>query len=95
VAQEASANLTQFLTEHVGLKPLEVAAVERGETVVRALDTSDKGDIAIFGIVAVDTQTHFGLFGTPAATADIETYAPSWTRQRRAPRRRSRNRDMA
>ena len=93
VAQEASANVTQFLTEHVGLKPLEVAAVERGETVVRALDTSDKRDIAIFGIVAVDmprdaylqrladfphslrrpTQTQFGLFGTPAATADIET----------------------
>jgi hypothetical protein len=91
-AQGTPTRLTEFLQGNIRLNRSELAAVERGEVVVKPLDTQDKRDIAVFGIVAVNvsresyverlsdfrsslrrpSHTQFGLFGTPAAPADVE-----------------------
>jgi hypothetical protein len=44
--------LAQFLSQSVKLDAAQVAAIERGEPVVRVLDTQHPRDIGVFGIIA-------------------------------------------
>jgi hypothetical protein len=46
--------LTQFLRQAIGLDPAQLAAIEQGEAVVKVLDTPNKRDVAIFGIITAD-----------------------------------------
>src|ERR1041385_5855759 len=48
---QAPARLTTFLTQSIGLDAAQLAALERGEPVVKVLDTHDRRDVAIFGII--------------------------------------------
>src|ERR1043166_1776167 len=48
---QAPARLTGFLTESIGLDTAQLAALERGEPVVKVLDTHDRRDVAIFGVI--------------------------------------------
>lgn len=46
------AQLTQFLREAIRLDATQMATVEHGTPVVRVLDTENKRDVAVFGIVS-------------------------------------------
>src|ERR1043165_1718107 len=48
---QAPARLTSFLTQSIGLDTAQLAALERGEPVVKVLDTHDRRDVAIFGVI--------------------------------------------
>jgi hypothetical protein len=50
-APQRPAQLTQFLQQHIGFDAAELAAVERGEPVVKVLETRDRRDVAVFGII--------------------------------------------
>ena len=52
--QGAPPKLTAFLRQRVGLDSAQLAAIERGETVVKELKTSNSRDVALFGIAVVD-----------------------------------------
>ena len=43
--------LTAFLQQSIGLDAAQLATVERGEPVVKVLETRDRRDVAVFGIV--------------------------------------------
>ena len=43
--------LTEFLQQRIGLDATQLATVERGEPVVKVLETRDRRDVALFGIV--------------------------------------------
>jgi hypothetical protein len=97
VAQQTPRPLADFLTRSIGLEAAQLPIVERGEPVVRVLETKNPRDVAIFGIVAVSTsrstyvrklldpasalgnaaRVHFGVFGNPAAVADIRAFTVS------------------
>jgi hypothetical protein len=53
-AQQAPAALAQFLRESIGLSAGDLSRVEKGQPVVKTLDTRNKEDVAVFGIVAVN-----------------------------------------
>jgi hypothetical protein len=55
-AQQPPPALTQFLRETIGLDAAQLALVERGEAVVKVLDTQNKRDVAIFGIITADAR---------------------------------------
>jgi hypothetical protein len=46
--------LARFLQQSIGLDAAQLAAMERGEAVVKVLDTRDRRDVALFGIVTAD-----------------------------------------
>ena len=48
--------LTQFLRQTIGLDSAQLAAVGRGEAVVKILNTHNTRDVAVFGIVAADAS---------------------------------------
>src|ERR1051325_5934892 len=48
---QAPARLTGFLTQSIGLDAAQLAALERGEPVVKVLETHDRRDVAIFGVI--------------------------------------------
>ena len=48
---QAPASLTAFLQQRVGFDAAQLAAVERGETVVKVLETRDRRVVTVFGIV--------------------------------------------
>lgn len=50
---QRSAQLTRFLEQSIGLDAQQLAAVERGEPVVKVLETHDRRDVALFGIITV------------------------------------------
>src|ERR671931_612925 len=52
-APQRPAQLTQFLQENIGLDASQLAAVERGEAVLRVLETRGCRDVALFGIIMV------------------------------------------
>ena len=52
--QQTPAPLLRFLRQSIGLDTTQVAAVERGEAVVKVLDTKNQRDVAVFGIVTAD-----------------------------------------
>jgi hypothetical protein len=43
--------LTNFLQQSIGFDAQQMAAVERGEAVVKVLETRDRRDVALFGII--------------------------------------------
>lgn len=47
------AQLTRFLQQSIGFDTAQMAAVERGEPVVKVLEARDRRDVAIFGIITV------------------------------------------
>jgi hypothetical protein len=53
-AQQPPPALTQFLRQTIGLDATQLAMIERGEAVVKVLDTQNKRDVAVFGIIAAD-----------------------------------------
>jgi hypothetical protein len=50
-AMQRPAALTQFLRDRIGLDTAQLAAIERGQAVVKVLDTKDRRDVAVFGII--------------------------------------------
>src|SRR5437867_10271539 len=50
-APQRPAQLTQFLRQSIGFDAAQLDAVERGEPVVKVLDTRDRRDVALFGII--------------------------------------------
>jgi hypothetical protein len=50
-APQRPAQLTRFLEQSIGLDTAQLAAVERGEPVVKVLETRDRRDVAVFGII--------------------------------------------
>lgn len=53
-AQEPPARLKVFLQQRIGLDQAQLTAMERGEAIVKVLDTQNKRDVALFGIIQVD-----------------------------------------
>jgi hypothetical protein len=47
----APAQLTEFLQRSIGFDTQQLATVERGEPVVKVLETQDRRDVALFGII--------------------------------------------
>jgi hypothetical protein len=47
----APPQLTNFLQQSIGFDAQQMAAVERGEPVVKVLETRDRRDVAVFGII--------------------------------------------
>jgi len=47
----APPQLTTFLQQSIGFDAQQLAAVERGEPVVKVLETRDRRDVAVFGII--------------------------------------------
>src|SRR2546423_411487 len=47
----APAQLREFLQRSIGFDAQQLATVERGEPVVKVLDTQDRRDVAVFGII--------------------------------------------
>lgn len=50
-AEPRPAQLTRFLEHSIGLDAAQLAAVERGEAVVKVLEARDRRDVAVFGII--------------------------------------------
>ena len=53
-SQQPPQALAEFLRQTVGLEAAQLAAVERGEPVVKVLETQNKRDVAVFGIITAD-----------------------------------------
>jgi hypothetical protein len=51
--QEPSPKLRSFLQQQIGLDSTQIAAAERGEAVVKVLESPEQRDVALFGIVAI------------------------------------------
>ena len=51
VPGQAPAQLVTFLRQSIGLDSAQLALIERGEGVVKVLDTKDRRDVAVFGII--------------------------------------------
>lgn len=58
-AQEPPARLATFLRQRIGVDSAELASVERGDAVVKVLDTQNKRDVAVFGIIRADVPREF------------------------------------
>lgn len=52
-AAQRPAQLTRFLEQSIGFDAQQFAAVERGEPVVKVLETHDRRDVALFGIITI------------------------------------------
>ena len=52
--QEAPERLVRFLRHSIGVDSAQLVTAERGEAVVKVLETQGRRDIAIFGIVTID-----------------------------------------
>jgi hypothetical protein len=55
-AQQTPATLAQFLGQSIGLDGAQLALVERGEAVVKVLETQNKRDVAVFGIITANAS---------------------------------------
>ena len=54
VQAQAPAQLVTFLRQSIGLDSAQLALIERGEGVVKVLETRDRRDVAVFGIITTD-----------------------------------------
>ncbi len=59
--QQQPARLTQFLRQSIGLDSAQLVAVEGGKPVVKVLETENKRDVAVFGIITADVPRAFYL----------------------------------
>src|SRR6266571_3245650 len=55
-APQRPAQLTRFLQQSIELDAGQLEAVERGEPIVKVLETRDRRDVAIFGIITTPTS---------------------------------------
>jgi hypothetical protein len=55
-AQQSTPSLTQFLRQSIGLDAAQLAQAERGDAVVKVLDTENKRDVAVFGIITANAD---------------------------------------
>jgi len=53
-AQQPPARLATFLQQRIGLDSARIASIERGDVIVKVLDTENKRDVAVFGIIALE-----------------------------------------
>jgi hypothetical protein len=53
---QTPAQLAHFLGQSIGLDPAQLAMIERGEAVVKVLETQNKRDVAIFGIITASAS---------------------------------------
>jgi len=51
---QAPAQLVTFLRQGIGLDSAQLTLIERGEGVVKVLETKDRRDVAVFGIITAD-----------------------------------------
>ena len=77
-AQQAPPRLTSFLTRRIGLDDAQLAAVERGEIVVKSLGTDNPRDVAVFGVVTLPSARE----ADAARLRDFRTSLRAPTRQR-------------
>jgi hypothetical protein len=52
--QAAPAQLVRFLRQSIALDSAQLVLVERGDAVVKVLETRDRRDVAVFGIITAD-----------------------------------------
>jgi hypothetical protein len=55
-SQQPPQALADFLRQTIGLDATQRAAIERGEAVVKVLETQNKRDVAVFGIITADAH---------------------------------------
>ena len=58
-AQQMPASLRQFLQQAISLDQDQLAAATRGEPVVKTLETSDRREVVVFGLVRIDVPRFF------------------------------------
>src|SRR2546422_10916322 len=58
-AQQPPARLATFLQQRIGLDSARIASIDRGDVIVKVLDTENQRDVAVFGIIAVDVPRTF------------------------------------
>src|SRR2546430_15120828 len=58
-AQHPPASLATFLQQRIGLDSARIASIEHGDAIVKVLDTENKRDVAVFGIITVDVPRTF------------------------------------
>jgi hypothetical protein len=58
-AQQPPARLATFLQQSIGLEATQIASIELGKPVVKVLETQNKRDVAVFGIIRVDVSREF------------------------------------
>jgi len=51
-AQQPPARLTTFLQQRIGLDSARIASIERGDVIVKVLDTQNKRDVAALAALA-------------------------------------------
>src|SRR6266576_2868136 len=52
-AQHPPASLATFLQQRIGRDSARIASIEHGDAIVKVLDTENKRDVAVFGIMTV------------------------------------------
>src|SRR5438552_18153025 len=52
-AQQPPASLATFLQQRIGLDSARIASIEHGDVIVKMLDTENKRDVAVFGIIKI------------------------------------------
>src|SRR5258708_10212324 len=57
--QQPPARLATFLHQRIGLDSARIASIERGDVIVKVLDTENQRDVAVFGIITVDVPRTF------------------------------------
>ena len=58
-AQGPPARLATFLQQQIGVNRDQLAAIERGDALVKVLKTENERDVAVFGIITVDVPRAF------------------------------------
>ena len=58
-AQAPPPKLAAFLQQRIGFDSARLEAIERGEVIVKTLDTQSGRDVAVFGIIRVDVPREF------------------------------------
>jgi len=53
-AQGPPAKLASFLQQRIGLDQAQLASIERGDAIVKVLDTQNNRDVAVFGIIVMN-----------------------------------------
>jgi len=76
--QQTSARLERFLRESIGLDAGQLAAIARGEAVVKVLDSESRRDVAVFGIITVNVPRNAYI----ALVGDFQNSLRTPTRRR-------------
>jgi hypothetical protein len=72
-AEQRPAQLTRFLEQSIGFDAAQLAAVERGEAVVKVLETRDRRDVAVFGIITAPVAREIWTRGARDFPASLRT----------------------